>query len=107
MVEYFFHKATVLAEDNLIDEEMKTMRATREEKLKKAHGMKKTLILQHLTFEKYIFMMNTFAGILKIIEPCAHVLEVNFPLQRDDGSFEMINGYRAQHSHHRCRYYRY
>ena len=28
-------------------------------------------------------------GILKIIEPCAHVLEVNFPLQRDDGSFEM------------------
>ena len=38
MVEYFFHKATILAEDNLIDEEMKTMRATREEKVKKAHG---------------------------------------------------------------------
>ena len=52
---------------------------------------------------KTIFMMFTCAGILKIIEPCAHVLEVNFPLQRDDGSFEMINGYRAQHSHHRCR----
>merc|ERR1712240_261539 len=33
--------------------------------------------------------------------PCAHVLEVNFPLQKDDGSFEMINGYRSQHSHHR------
>jgi len=77
MVEYFFHKATILAEDNLIDEEMRTMRATREEKVKKAHG------------------------ILKIIEPCAHVLEVNFPLQKDDGSYEMINGYRAQHSHHR------
>ena len=41
------------------------------------------------------------SGILKIIEPCAHVLEVNFPLQKDDGSYEMINGYRAQHSHHR------
>jgi len=77
MVEYFFHKATVLAEDNLIDEEMKSVRATKEEKTKKAHG------------------------ILKVIEPCAHVLEVNFPLQRDDGSFEMINGYRSQHSHHR------
>merc|ERR1712131_266205 len=77
MVEYFFHKATVLAEDNLIDEEMKSVRATKEEKTKKAHG------------------------ILKVIEPCAHVLEVNFPLQRDDGSYEMINGYRAQHSHHR------
>merc|ERR1711973_961374 len=77
MVEYFFHKATVLAEDNLIDENMKTVRATRDEKVRKAHG------------------------ILKIIEPCAHVLEVNFPLQRDDGSYEMINGYRSQHSHHR------
>jgi len=77
MVEYFFHKATVLAEDNLVDEELKTMKASREEKTKKAHG------------------------ILKIIEPCAHVLEVNFPLQRDDGSYEMINGYRSQHSHHR------
>ena len=40
MVEYFFHKATILAEDNLIDEEMRTMRATREEKVKKAHGKK-------------------------------------------------------------------
>ena len=31
----------------------------------------------------------------------SHVLEVNFPLQKDDGSIEMIQGYRAQHSHHR------
>jgi len=77
MVEYFFHKACLLAEDKLIDEDMKAVRAPREEKVKKAHG------------------------ILKIIEPCAHVLEVNFPLQKDDGSYEMINGYRAQHSHHR------
>jgi len=77
MVEYFFHKACILSEDNLIDLDMKNVRATREEKEKKAHG------------------------ILKIIEPCAHVLEVNFPLLRDDGSYEMINGYRAQHSHHR------
>ena len=38
MVEYFFHKATVLAEDNLVDEELKTMKASREEKTKKAHG---------------------------------------------------------------------
>jgi glutamate dehydrogenase (NAD(P)+) len=35
-------------------------------------------------------------GILRIIEPCNYVLEVNFPLQRDDGSYEMITGYRAQ-----------
>merc|ERR1719427_2501808 len=48
MVEYFFHKACILSEDKLIDEDLKTMRASREEKVKKAHG------------------------ILKIIEPCAH-----------------------------------
>lgn len=77
MVEYFFHKSCVLIEDRLIDVNMKNIRATREEKVKKAHG------------------------ILKIIEPCAHVLEVNFPLLRDDGTYEMIRGYRAQHSHHR------
>jgi len=78
MVEYFFHKACILAEDKLIDEDMKMVRSSREEKVKKAHG------------------------ILKIIEPCAHVLEMNFPLQKDDGTYEMINAYRAQHSHHRA-----
>merc|ERR1711935_106457 len=51
-VEYFFHKACVLAEDTLIDVNMKPLRISREEKEKKCHG------------------------ILRIIEPCAHVLEV-------------------------------
>jgi glutamate dehydrogenase (NAD(P)+) len=77
MVEYFFHKACVLVEDDLVDKHMGNSRAPREDKIKKAHG------------------------ILNIIEPCAHVLEVNFPIQKDDQSFEMIRGYRAQHSHHR------
>merc|ERR1712168_796788 len=76
-VEYFFHKACVKAEDSLIDEQMKSIRSPREEKVKKAHG------------------------ILRIIEPCAHVIEINFPLLRDNGEYEMIQGYRAQHSHHR------
>merc|ERR1712010_429842 len=76
MVEYYFHKACILGEPRFMDL-MKRMRISEEEKRKKVHG------------------------ILKIIEPCAHVLEMNFPLQRDDGTFEMINAYRAQHSHHR------
>merc|ERR1712038_2226836 len=76
-VEYFFHKACVKAEDSLIDEQMKSIRTSREEKLKKAHG------------------------ILRIIEPCAHVIEINFPLLRDNGEYEIIQGFRAQHSHHR------
>merc|ERR1712004_804762 len=76
MVEYYFNKACVIGEDRFM-EKLKRMRISEEEKRKKVHG------------------------ILKIIEPCAHVLEVTLPLQRDDGSFEMITGYRAQHSHHR------
>merc|ERR1712061_556148 len=75
-VEYYFHKACILGEGRFM-ELMKRMRISEEEKRKKVHG------------------------ILKIIEPCAHVLEVNIPLQRGDGSYEMITGYRAQHSHHR------
>ena len=76
MVEYYFHKACILGEPRFMDL-MERMRISDEEKRKKVHG------------------------ILKIIEPCAHVLEINIPLQRDDGTFEMITGYRAQHSHHR------
>ena len=77
MVEFFFHKACVLVEDTLIEDHMKNMRVPREQKEKKCRG------------------------ILRLIEPCAHVLEVTFPLERDDGEYEMITGYRAQHSHHR------
>merc|ERR1711868_237652 len=75
-VEYYFHKACILGEGRFM-ELMKRMRISEEEKRKKVHG------------------------ILAIMEPCSHVLEVTFPLQRDDGSYEMITGYRAQHSHHR------
>ena len=46
------------------------IKQSREEKVKRAHG------------------------ILKIIEPCAHVLEVNIPLLRDDGEYEMVQGFR-------------
>ena len=67
----------MMVEDTLIDDHMKNMRMARDKKVAKCHG------------------------ILRLIEPCSHVLEVNFPLQRDNGTYEMITGYRAQHSHHR------
>ena len=51
----------MIVEDKLIDDNMKKMKMTKEQKLEKCHG------------------------ILKLIEPCAHVLEVNFPLLRDNG----------------------
>jgi len=75
MVEYYFHRGCVMVEDTLIEE------------------MKDRISLQD--------KRNRTSGILKIMEPCHHVLEVAFPLKKDDGSFEMIQGWRAQHSLHR------
>lgn len=40
-------------------------------------------------------------GILSLMQPCDHILEINFPLRRDNGVYEIIHGYRAQHSTHR------
>lgn len=75
MVEYFFHRGWQVLEDKLVEEF--PGRQTIDEK---RHQVK---------------------GILKIIQPCNHVLEVSFPLKRDTGEYEMIVGYRAQHSQHR------
>ncbi|XP_066954535.1 glutamate dehydrogenase, mitochondrial isoform X1 [Macrobrachium rosenbergii] len=75
MVEYFFHRGCQVVEDQLV-EEMKE-RMSLEEKRSKTKG------------------------ILRIMEPCHHVLEVAFPVKRDNGHYEMIHGYRAQHSLHR------
>ncbi|KAM7364279.1 glutamate dehydrogenase, mitochondrial isoform 1-T1 [Cochliomyia hominivorax] len=75
MVEYFFHRGCQIAEDRLLDE-MKG-KSSLEEKKKKVKG------------------------ILMLMQPCDHIIEIAFPLRRDSGDFELITGYRAQHSTHR------
>lgn len=75
MVEYFYHKGWQVVEDKLV-EEFKG-RISSEEKRKRVNGY------------------------LKIIGPCHSILEVSFPLRRDNGEYVVINGWRAQHSHHR------
>ncbi|BHF74927.1 glutamate dehydrogenase [Sparganum proliferum] len=45
--------------------------------------------------EKYV------KGILSSLKPCNNIYEFTFPFKRDDGSYELIRGWRAQHSHHR------
>nr|AAH44202.1 Glutamate dehydrogenase 1b [Danio rerio]AAI65763.1 Zgc:192851 protein [Danio rerio] len=75
MVEGFFDRGATIVENKLV-EDLKT-RETPEQKRSRVRG------------------------ILKIIKPCNHVLSVSFPIKRDNGEWEVIEGYRAQHSQHR------
>ncbi|KAK9505217.1 hypothetical protein O3M35_009314 [Rhynocoris fuscipes] len=75
MVEYFFHRACQIAEDKFV-EEMKA-KMSEDEKRKKVKG------------------------ILMGMQQCDHIIEIAFPVRRDNGCYEMITGYRAQHSTHR------
>lgn len=40
-------------------------------------------------------------GLLDQIKMCNNVYQVSFPLERDDGSIEVIQGWRVEHSHHK------
>ncbi|KAL5284007.1 GLUD1 family protein [Megaselia abdita] len=75
MVEYFFHRGCQIAEERLVDD-MKG-KDSLEDKKKKVKG------------------------ILMLMQPCDHIIEVAFPIRRDNGAYELITGYRAQHSTHR------
>uniref|UniRef100_A0AAQ6IFD1 Glutamate dehydrogenase n=1 Tax=Anabas testudineus TaxID=64144 RepID=A0AAQ6IFD1_ANATE len=75
MVEGFFDRGSAIVEDKLV-EDLKT----RESPEQKRHRVR---------------------GILRIIKPCNHVLSVSFPIKRDNGEWEVVEGYRAQHSQHR------
>ena len=40
-------------------------------------------------------------GLIAQIKACNTVFEMHFPIRRDDGRLEIIDAWRAQHSHHR------
>ncbi|KAL7990303.1 hypothetical protein Chor_013733 [Crotalus horridus] len=75
MVEGFFDRGAGIVEDQLV-----SGLRTRESAEEKRHRVR---------------------GILRIIKPCNHVLSVSFPIKRDNGEWEVVEGYRAQHSQHR------
>lgn len=52
-------------------------------------------------FDKAAAHLDLPAGLLAQIKACNSVYRVQFPIRRDDGSIEVINGWRAQHSVHR------
>ncbi|XP_073723080.1 glutamate dehydrogenase 1b [Misgurnus anguillicaudatus] len=75
MVEGFFDRGAAIVENKLV-EDLKTRETPEQKRLR-------------------------VRGILGIIKPCNHVLSVSFPIKRDNGEWEVIEGYRAQHSQHR------
>ncbi|MEX2569084.1 MAG: Glu/Leu/Phe/Val dehydrogenase [Cyclobacteriaceae bacterium] len=45
--------------------------------------------------------MNIHPGLLEQIKLCNSVYKFNFPLKADDGTYQVIEGFRVQHSHHK------
>ena len=75
MVQTYFQRAANIVEDDLVNEVKG--RISHEDKIKRVKG------------------------IIDMIKPCNHVIAITFPIKRDDGNFEIIHGWRAQHSQHR------
>lgn len=53
------------------------------------------------SFDKAAKFTKWDQGILQQIRECNAVYQMKFPLKRDDGSIEVIEAYRVQHSHHK------
>jgi glutamate dehydrogenase (NAD(P)+) len=45
--------------------------------------------------------MDIHPGLLAQIKGCNSIYKFNFPLRNADGSYEVLTGYRVQHSHHK------
>ncbi|MBS1620592.1 MAG: Glu/Leu/Phe/Val dehydrogenase [Bacteroidetes bacterium] len=53
------------------------------------------------SFNKAAGFTKWESGILEQIKTCNAVFQMRFPIKRDDGSIEVIEAYRVQHSHHK------
>ena len=53
------------------------------------------------SFDKAAKFTKVDHGILEQIKACNSVLQMRFPIKRDDGTIEVIEAYRVQHSHHK------
>ncbi|MBM3922889.1 MAG: Glu/Leu/Phe/Val dehydrogenase [Sphingomonadales bacterium] len=53
------------------------------------------------SFDKASKFTKWDSGLLNQIRQCNSVLQLRFPIKRDNGSIEVIEAYRVQHSHHK------
>lgn len=53
------------------------------------------------SFDKAAKFTSIDPGILEQIKACNSVLQMRFPVKRDNGNIEVIEAYRVQHSHHK------
>jgi glutamate dehydrogenase (NAD(P)+) len=53
------------------------------------------------SFDRAAALTNHPPGILDQIRACDHVYRFAFPIRKDDGTVEVIHGWRAEHSHHK------
>ena len=53
------------------------------------------------SFDKAAKFTKWDLGILEQIKACNSVYQMRFPVKRDDGSIQVIEAYRVQHSHHK------
>lgn len=89
MVEINYNEASKLVEQQLMSKAKQTYALMDSAERKKRRNQDESHALSEIR------------GILASMRPCNHVIQINFPIQRDDGSYEVITGYRAQHSQHR------
>jgi glutamate dehydrogenase (NAD(P)+) len=54
------------------------------------------------SFDKAAAFTKWDKGILEQIRACNSVYQMRFPVKMDDGSIEVIEAYRVQHSHHKA-----
>ncbi len=52
-------------------------------------------------FDKAAAYTRFEKGLLEQIKSCNDVLHIAFPIEKDDGSIEVIQGWRVEHSHHK------
>lgn len=52
-------------------------------------------------FDRAAALLDYPVGLLKQVKACNAVYHMSFPVRRDDGSIDVIHGWRAHHSQHR------